>query len=171
MTHRADVPAPNATVQKGYDQIFQGIDQVISGFTDTYSPFMVTSPFPAIDSDYVLEDFDNGYRLTYKEGTSQIITMMTKTLVITETIVHATDFDSSIRPSFLTTADGYVLAGYDGDYKPTKTTTGVVKLSGTLEHRMVEGLRLPSRLYFDSSVDGAPNSTELTFTEYTIKKR
>ena len=109
--------------------------------------------------------------LTYKEGTSQIITMMTKTLVITETIVHATDFDSSIRPSFLTTADGYVLAGYDGEYKPTKTTTGVVKLSGNLEHRMVEGLRLPSRLYFDSSVDGAPNSTELTFTDYTIKKR
>jgi hypothetical protein len=172
VTHRADTPAPNAQSQTGYNQIFSGMDQVITGFMDTYKPFMVGSPFPAVDSDYVLEDFNNGYRLTYKEGaTTQVITLMSKTFVIAETIVHATDFDSSIKPSFLTTADGYVLAGYDGDYKPTKTATGVVKLMGTLEHRTVEGLRLPYKLYFDSSVDGAPNSTELTFTDYTIKKR
>jgi hypothetical protein len=172
VTHRTDVAAPNATVQKGYDQIFEGIDQVVTGFMDTYQPFMVGSPFPAVDSDYVLEDFENGYRLTYKEGAStQVITKMTKTLAIVESVVHAPDFDSIIRPSFTTTADGYVLAGYDADYKPTKTTTGVVRLTGTLDHGMVEGLRLPRKLYFDSSVDGTPNSTEITFTDYTIKKK
>ena len=171
VTHRADTPAPNAKSQAGYDQIFTGIDQVITGFMDTYKLFMENPPFPAVNSEYVLEDFNNGYRLTYRENQSDVITYMTKTFVITETIVNAPDFTSSIRPSFLTTAEGYVLAGYDGDYKPTKTTTGVVKLSGTLEHGMVEGLRLPKKLYFDSSMDGAPSSTELTFAGYTVKKR
>ena len=42
VTHRADTPAPNETSQKGYDQIFGGMDQVITGFYDTYNPFMIT---------------------------------------------------------------------------------------------------------------------------------
>src|SRR4030095_5188876 len=30
--HSADTPAPNPTVQGGYDQIFSGMDQMITGF-------------------------------------------------------------------------------------------------------------------------------------------
>ena len=172
VTHRADTPAPNEQSQRGYDQIFGGMDQVITGFMDTYKPFMVGSPFPEIQSDYLIEDFNNGYRLSYKEdANTQVITLMTKTFVITETVVHAADFDSTIKPTFLATADGYVLAGYDGDYVPSKTKTGAVKLIGALEHSFVNGLRMPKKLAFDSTVDGVPNATELTFTEYTIKKK
>lgn len=172
VTHRADTPAPNAQSQAGYDQIFGGMDQVINGFMDTYKSFMVGSPFPEADSVYTLEDFNNGYRLTYKEdATTQVITLMTKAFIITETVVHAKDFDSTIKPTFLATADGYVLAAYDGDYVPTMTKTGVVKLIGTIEHGFVNGLRLPKKLVFDSSVDGVPNATELTFTDYTVKKK
>jgi nicotinic acid phosphoribosyltransferase len=85
--------------------------------------------------------------------------------------VHAKDFDSTIKPTFLATGDGYVLAAYDGDYIPTMTKTGVVKLVGTMEHSFVNGLRLPKKLAFDSTVDGVPNATELAFTDYTIKKK
>ncbi len=172
MFHKADTPAPNAQSQAGYDQIFTGMDQVITGFMDTYKPFMVSSPFPEIDSTYTLEDFNNGYRLSYKEdATTQVITLMTKAFIITETVVHAKDFDSTIKPTFLATADGYVLAGYDGEYIPTATKTGVVKLIATMEHSFVNGLRLPKKLAFDSTVDGVPNATELTFTDYTIRKK
>jgi hypothetical protein len=132
---------------------------------------MMTSPFPAEDSEYTLEDSNNGYRLTYKEGQSQVITLMTRTFVITDTTVHGSDFDSTIRPTFMTTVDGYVLAAYDGDYLPTQSKTGVVKLSGSMEHSLVDGLRLVKKLAFDSRVDGVPNQTELTFTDYTIRKR
>jgi hypothetical protein len=172
VTHRADTPAPNAQSQAGYDQIFGGMDQVITGFMDTYKPFMVGSPFPEVDAAYTLEDFNNGYRLTYKDDAkTAVMTLMTKAFVITETVVHAADFDSTIKPSFLATADGYVLAGYDGDYVPTMTKTGVVKLIGTIEHSFVNGLRMPKKLAFDSKVDGVPNATELTFTDYIIQKK
>jgi hypothetical protein len=171
ITHRADVPAPNAQAQSGYDQIFTGMDQAISGFMDTYQMFMVTLPFPAVNGDYVVEDAPYGYRLTYKDGNSDIVTRMTKSFAITEMIVSAADFDSSIRPSFATTDGLLVLGSYDGEYRPTKTKTGVVKLSTQIEHTVVDGLRLPRKVAIKSSIDDAPNSTELTFTEYTIKKR
>lgn len=172
VTHRADTPAPNAQSQAGYDQIFGGMDQVITGFMDTYKPLMIGSPFPEVASAYTVEDFNNGYRVSYKEdATTQVITLMTKAFIITETVVHAKDFDSTIKPTFLATADGYVLAGYDGDYVPTMAKTGVVKLIGTVEHSFVNGLRMPKKLHFDSTVDGVPNATELTFTDYTIQKK
>jgi hypothetical protein len=172
ITHRADVPAPTEQAQRGYDQIFTGIDQVLTGFMDTYKPFMVGSPFPGVSADYVLEDADNGYRLSYKEdATTDIVTRMTKTFAIIETKIHTPEWDSTVRPTFMTTPEGYVLAGYDGDYVPANGAKGVVKLNGKIEHGEVEGLQLPVRLTFSSATDGTPMRAELTFTEYTVKKK
>src|SRR5205814_1498182 len=84
ITHRADRLAPNAKSQAGLEQIFSGIDQAITGFMDVYKLFMAGSPFPAVSADYLLEDFNNGYRLTYKKDQSDVITSMTKSFVITE---------------------------------------------------------------------------------------
>jgi hypothetical protein len=170
VTHRADTPAPNETSQKGYDQIFTGMEQVITGFYDTYSPFMITSPFPAVDGDYTVEDIDIGYRVTYKEGASSVLTRMTKTFAIIDTTVNAADFDSVIKPAFSTTEQGYVMSGYNGYYKP-KTGPGTTLLDGTLEQQMVDGLRMMKKLHFDSSVDGVKNQTEVVFTDYIIKKK
>jgi hypothetical protein len=171
ITHRADIPAPNAQAQSGYDQIFTGMDQAISGFMDTYQLFMVTSPFPAVNGDYVVEDAPYGYRLTYKDGNSDVVTRMSKSFAIIEMIVNAPDFDSSIRPSFTTTDGLFVLANYDGEYRPTKTKTGVVKLSAQIEHTVVDSLRLPRKVAIRSSIDEAPAQTNLTYSDYTIKKR
>jgi hypothetical protein len=173
VSHRADVPAPNEQSQRGYDQIFTGIDQTLNGFFATYSPFMVTSPFPAVNGAYTLEDSSNGYRLTYEEdnGKTDVVTRFTKTLAIIDMTVDTAEFLSVITPTFLTTADGFVLAGYRGTYKPKQSRTGVVILEATIEHRVVDGLRLPSRLSLDSSLDDVPNQTELTFADYFINKR
>jgi hypothetical protein len=170
VTHSSDTPAPNPTVQSGYDQIFAGMEQVVGGFFATYRPFMILSPFPEVDSEYTLEDFENGYRLIYKEGTSSVITRLTKTFAIIDLPVNAVEFDSVIRPTFSTTADGYVMSGYEAYYKP-KTGTGVTLLTGTIDHEVVDGFRLPKRLHFDSSVDGVANKTEILFTGYLVKKR
>jgi len=171
VTHRADTPAPNDTSQKGYDQIFGGMEQVITGFYDTYSPFVVTSPFPEVESEYTVEDIDIGYRVSYKEGTStSVVTRMTKTFAIIDSVVNAADFDSVIKPVFTTTEQGYVMTAYNGYYKP-KTGPGTTLLDCTMEQQMVDGLRMMKKLHFDSSVDGAKNQTELTFADYVIKKK
>jgi hypothetical protein len=146
------------------------MEQVITGFYDTYNPFMITSPFPSVDSDYTVDDIDIGYRVSYKEGTSSVVTRMTKTFAIIDTTVNATDFDSVIKPAFGTTEQGYVMSGYNGYYKP-KTGAGTTLLDGTIDHQVVDGLRVPKKLHFDSSVDGVKNQTELVFADYIIKKR
>jgi len=171
VTHSADTPAPNETSQKGYDQIFTGMDQVITGFYDTYSPFMLTSPFPTVESEYTVEDIDIGYRVAYKENvTTSVVTRMTKTFAIIDTTVNAPDFDSVIKPVFTTTEQGYVMTGYNGYYKP-KTGPGTTLLDGTMEQQMVDGLRMMKKLHFDSSVDGVKNQTEVVFADYIIKKK
>jgi hypothetical protein len=170
VTHRADVAAANETVQKGYDQIFGGMEQVVSGFFATWGPFVLTTPFPPVAGEYQLEDFEDGYRLTWMEGTARVVSRLTRKLNIVETSVNGPGFDSTIRPTFASTEQGFVLAGYVADYKP-KSGTGVTHLAAVVEHQVVDGLRVPRRVSFDSNVDGTPNKTEVVFSEYVIKRR
>jgi hypothetical protein len=168
--HRADTPPPNEQASNGFNQIYSGMNQAVSGFFDTWSVFMLTSPFPETESDYLLEDLGAEYRLSYKEGTSDVVTSMNKELVITEIKVTSPEFVSSIRPQFSRTAGKFVLTGYDGDYRPT-SGPGAVKLNVKLDYQAVRGLQLPNRLRMDSVYDGTPTQMELVFGDYQVKTR
>src|SRR5689334_22858356 len=76
--HRADTPPPNEKAAAAFNQIYSGMDQAVSGFFETWSMFMLTSPFPEANSDYQLEDLGSEYRLSYKEGSANIVTSMNK---------------------------------------------------------------------------------------------
>src|SRR5262245_54208361 len=172
VTHRSDTPAPNEAVQKGYDQIFNGMDQVIEGFFQTYTPFMITSPFPSIDGDYRVDDIENGYVVAWKEDrdTTSITTRITRTFAITDMVINSTEFDALIKPTFSTSTDGYVLAAYNGFFKP-KAGNGTVLIDCSIEHQLVDGFRLVRKLTFSSSVDGSPNKTEIAFSNYSVKRK
>ncbi|MGZ4854248.1 MAG: hypothetical protein ACXVKH_03410 [Candidatus Angelobacter sp.] len=168
VTHHADTAPGNEQQRQGFDQIYSGMDQAVSGFFATWSLFMLNSPFPSADSEYELEDLGTQYRLSYKDGKSDVITMMGKNLIITDIKVNSTEFVSSVRPQFVHTAKGFVLAGYDADYKPT-SGPGVVKLTVKIDHEPVSGLQLPFGLVLDSVMDGAPTHMELAFSEHEVK--
>jgi hypothetical protein len=166
--HRTDVEAPNEKVKQGFEQIYSGIDQAVSGFFATWSLFMLNSPFPESGSAYQLEDLGSQYRLSYKEGTSSIVTLMGKDLVISEINVTSPDFVSTVKPQVRKTESGFILVGYVGDYTPT-AGAGVVHLNVKIEHNAVSGLQLPLTLIADSTLDGAPTHMELAFSEYQVK--
>lgn len=168
VSHRADADPPNEQVRQGFEQIYSGIDQAVSGFFATWSLFMLTSPFPAADSDYNLEDLGSQYRLSYKDGTSDVVTLMNKDLVITEIKVNSPQFISTVKPQIARTAKGFVLTGYIGDYTPT-SGPGVVHLDVKIKNGDVSGLQLPVTLTADSVYDGAPTRMELAFSEHQIK--
>ena len=94
--------------------------------------------------------------------------MMSKNLIITDLKVNSTGFNSSVRPQFVHTPKGFVLTGYDADYKPT-SGPGVVKLAVKIDHHPVNGLQLPDSLVLDSVMDGAPTHMELAFSEFAVK--
>lgn len=168
--HRADTPAPNEKAAAAFNQIYSGMDQAVSGFFETWSMFMLSSPFPETDSEYQLEDLGAEYRLSYKDGPAEVVTSMSKDLVITEIKVTSPEFFSSIRPQLSRTPKGFILSGYAADYRPT-SGPGVVKLDVKLDYQDVQGLQLPRKLNLDSVYDGSPNQMELVFSDYQVKTR
>ena len=168
VTHHTDTPPSNEQQRQGFDQIYSGMDQAINGIFATWSMFMLNSPFPSSDSDYKLEDLGTQYRLSYKDGASDVITMMGKNLIITDIKVTSAEFSSSVRPRFVHTAKGFVLTSYDADYNPT-SGPGVVKLTLKIDHEPVSGLQLPVSVVLDSVMDGAPTHVELAFSDHEVK--
>jgi hypothetical protein len=167
VTHHTDVEPANQQQRQGFDQIYSGLDQAITGFFTTWSVFMLSPPLPAIDSVYQVEDLGEQYRISYKDGESDVITTMGKDLIITEVKVNSKDFISSVRPQLTRTAKGFVLSGYSADYKPT-SGAGVVKLDLKIQNQPVQGLQLPANLVLDSVLDGEPTHMELAFSEHQV---
>jgi hypothetical protein len=168
VTHQTDAAPSNEQQRKGFEDIYSGMDQAINGFFTTWELFMLNSPFPAADRPYTLENLGTQYRLSYKDGAADVVTMMNKSLIITDIKVNSPDFNSSVRPQFVHTPKGFVLTGYDADYKPT-SGSGVVKLALKIDHQPVSGMQLPVSLVMDSVMDGAPTHMELAFSEFAVK--
>ncbi len=169
MTHHTDTEPPNEQVKKGFEDIYSGINQATSGFFATWSLFMLTSPFPEAESDYKLDDLGTQYRLSYKDGASDVVTLIGKDLAVREITVDTAEFNSVIKPQLSKTASGFMLAGYEGDYTP-KAGKGAVHLNVKINHAPVNGMQLPVTLIADTSLDGTPSHMELAFADYQIKK-
>jgi hypothetical protein len=168
VTHHTDVEPANQQQREGFDQIYSGLDQAVSGFFATWSMFMLNAPLPATESDYQVEDLGREYRINYKDGAADVVTLIRKDLTISEVNVTSADFISSVRPQLTRTGKGFVLSGYTADYKPT-TGPGVVKLDVKIDYQAVSGLQLPVNLIADSVLDGAPTHIELAFSEHEVK--
>jgi hypothetical protein len=167
VTHHTDTEPANEQQRQGFDQIYSGMDQAITGFFTTWSVFMLSPPLPAADSVYQLEDLGVQYRISYKDGPSDVITTMGKDMIITEVKVNSKDFISSVRPQLTRTAKGFVLSGYSADYKPT-SGSGVVKLDLKIRNEAVNGLQLPANLVLDSVLDGEPTHMELALSDHQV---
>jgi hypothetical protein len=170
VTHN-DVAAPNDKSAEGMKQVYSGMEQMLSGFFQTWTPFMLSDPFPDADTDYKLEDLGTQYRLTYVEtGKSNIETLMGKDFAISEMKVATAEFDSTIRPRFEKTAKGFVLIGYDAEYQG-KGDPNTMRLKIGIDNREVNGLAMPSKLDVTVWSGGTTNQIELDFTECKVEKQ
>jgi hypothetical protein len=167
VTHHTDTEPANEQQRQGFDQIYSGMDQTITGFFTTWSVFMLSPPLPAADIEYELEDLGTQYRISYKDGESDVVTTMGKDMIITEVKESSKDYISFVRPELTRTAKGFVLSGYTADYKPT-SGHGVVKLDLKIQNQAFSGLQLPANLVLDSVLDGEPTHMELAFSEHQV---
>jgi len=163
VTHTTVAPE-NGEVAKGLDQIYTGMEQMTTGFFDTWAPFMISTPFPEVDSEYVLADQGDHWNLSYKEGlTTDVATTMSKDLVIRELKVNTPQFSSSMRPHFTRGPQGLLLAGYEADYRgrsPGDTT----ELRVGITYQDVNGFQLPQKLNVSGSQGGAAFQVEVAFS-------
>ncbi len=168
VTHHTDTEPVNEQQRQGFDQIYSGMDQTINGFFTTWSVFMLSPPLPPTGIEYQLEDLGAQYRISYKDGASDVVTTMGKDMIITEVKENSPNYISSIKPQLTRTAKGFVLSGYSADYTPT-SGKGVVKLDLKIQNQPVNGLQLPANLVLDSVLDGEPTHIELALSEHQVK--
>src|SRR5689334_21564477 len=72
VTHN-DISAENEQMAKGLGQIYSGMEQMTTGFFQTWSVFSMSPALPEIGGDYQLQKTGAEYRLTYKDGTADVI--------------------------------------------------------------------------------------------------
>jgi len=62
LTHQTDnTPTDQASIEN-MNHTISGVEQVLSGFSQTVAPFLFTSPFPEVESAYELEEQGDQYR-------------------------------------------------------------------------------------------------------------
>ena len=162
VTHTTITPI-NDEMAKGLNQIYGGMEQMVSGFFDTWSPFMITSPFPEPDGEYELEERPGQWNLSYKDGSANVATAIGKDLAIRELKVTTTEFNSTIQPRFSGSPRGFLLTGYQAEYygkSPGQTT----KLRVDILYQEVNGLQLPRKLSLGGSYGAVPFQVEVTFS-------
>jgi hypothetical protein len=170
LTHQTDnTPADKASIE-GMNQTISGVEQVLSGFSQTLAPFLFTSPFPEVESTYELQDQGEQYRLSYKEGQFDVVTIMKKDFAVVEMKVSGPELNASVKPELTSTPKGFLVTGYQATYQSGSGTESY-QLSVRIDYKEVEGFQVPAKLGVDATVNGATHKMELQFTDYQIKKK
>jgi hypothetical protein len=127
---------------------------------------VLTSPFPEVTGEYNLEELENQYHLSYKDGSAAARTTMSKKdLVMSEIKVDSPRFKSVIKPQFTKSAQGLLLSGYEATYQGAGGGA-TVQLNVLIENQSVSGFELPHKLNLGGSYQGTPFPMELTFGDY-----
>jgi hypothetical protein len=162
VTHN-EVSAENAEVAKGLSQIYSGMEQMTTGFFQTWSAFSISPALPEIDGDYQLDKTAPEYRLSYKDGTADIVTLLNRDLAISSLKTTTSEFDSTITPQFKKTAKGLLMIGYQATYKG-KSAADATELQIAIDYQAVDQLQLPQKLDLKGTYGGSAFHVEVTFS-------
>ena len=164
-----EVPSENDQQAKGLSQIYSGMEQMTTGFFQTWSSFVVTPALPTPGADFQLEGTGSGYRLTYNDGSADVVTTIGKDFEISQLKISTKEFVSTLEPQFKKTAKGLLLSGYHGDYQDIGSADKT-DLHVNLDYQDVEGLQLPRTLNLKGTYGPTPFAVEVTFSGCHVTK-
>jgi hypothetical protein len=169
LTHQSDYAPTDEKSIANLNQTVSGMEEVLTGFSHTISPFLLTSPFPKTDGDYKLDEKQDGYQLSYRDGRFDVETTMRKDFAIVQIKVASPEFKGTITPQLVKTDLGFLMTSYEGTYQPA--SGGAMRVSARIDYKAVEGLQLPSNLKINTANGDNVHSIEFQFSEYQLKKR
>jgi hypothetical protein len=165
VSRKSELAAPNQQIAERLRRATAAVEQVLTGFFQTWSMFF-GPPFPTPDDKSLkLEDLDGQYRITGKQGQAEIFESMNRELMITEMKVAVPGTEITLLPKFSRLPKGYVFIGYEGT---TKTASGTMAVEVTIENQEVEGFGLPKTVTVNV---GGNIRIPLDFRSCEIKKR
>jgi hypothetical protein len=166
LTHDAKALPPDQV--EGVEKIFKGMNSSVAGFFRTWSIFMLTSPFPATDSDFNFERRSNGFRFSQRQNDLDVAIETDSEFTITEIRVVAADRTSSLKPVLEKTPAGLMLKGYTASSRGSDGSNTTVQAS--LEYELVSGLQLLHKVKLDTNFHGAAAKFEWAFADYRVSK-
>lgn len=169
LTHN-ELTDQNEDMIAALKQIYGGMEQMASGFFDTWKLFMLNTPFPEINSDYGLQAAGPQYRLTYRDGLADVVTTMGRDFAISDLKVTTTEFDSDIQPQFTKSPKGFLFSAYDATYQ-SKNPGEATQLKVRIGYQEVEGLELLQQLDLSGSYGDKPFAVQLTFSDCKVTKK
>jgi hypothetical protein len=170
MDHHAGTTPPDQKSADSFDRIFKGMDEAVSRFVATWSIFMLTSPFPEIESDYEVIEVAGQYHFSHKDGATEVLTITDKDFMIIEIKVSGAGFSASLKPVLQKMTGGLILRGYAANYE-TPSGARNTQLIVRLDYQEISGLQLPRRVNLDTVYEGRPAQIEWLFTDYKVKVR
>jgi len=151
-------------------QIYGGMEQMTSGFFETWSLFMLEHPLPEVESEYQLEAMGPEYQLSYKDGSASVVTRMSRDFAISNLKVTSPQFNSSIQPKFNKIPKGFVFAAYEASYS-SNSPTDATQLSVQIGYQQVDGLQIIKQLNLSGTYGGSPFAVELAFSDCKVTKK
>ena len=149
-------------------QIHDHVQRLLSSFFGTWAFFMIGSPFPQLQ--IRVESGQNGYRLSYRVQSTDVILSLSPDFLITEGQLFDSNAKRTIRPVFQKTAEGFVLLGYHTIFEPkdqgNKTTIDTI-----IDYHDVGGMKLPGRIHIKGMYGPEPIEAELKFDQYVLTSR
>ena len=169
LTHN-ELTGQSEEMNKALGQIYSGMEQMASGFFDTWSLFMIDHPFPEVTSEYQLEAPPQQYRLSYKDGPASVVATMSRDFAITDLKVTSPQFESTIQPRFAKITRGFLFTAYNASYH-SSAPGDETKLSVQIAYQDVSGLQIIKQLNLSGSYGGSPFAVELAFSNCKATKK
>ncbi len=162
VTHNELTPE-NAQVAKGLKDIYSGTEQMASGFFQTWSGYMIVPLLPEAGHDFALEAAGSGFRITYKDGTADVVTQIGQDYAITEQNIKTSDFDAVIKPQFKKSPKGYILTAYQATYRGANGTDATA-LDVTIAYQDVNAMQFPQEILLSGSYGSTPFKAKVAFS-------
>jgi hypothetical protein len=171
LTHQLDVVPTDPQTLENYNQTISGVEEVLSGFSQSVAPFLLTTIFPSqSDASFSMETRDSLHHVKYKDGQSDVSVTLKEDLAITDLRVVSPELTATMRPQFTKTAKGYLISAFMGEYQYAKDAA---KSSVTMEieYAEVQGMNLPSKLRVNTVAGDQSHKMVFDFKNHEVKKR
>jgi len=169
VTH-PDIQSTDAASADRARRVANGIEQLVSGFLQSWAFLGVATPLPETDSDYQVTSVGGKYHLAYHEGVALVQTTIGPDFDVEEVNYGGPEISAIMHPRWLNTPRGFLLSGYAGDTemkgKPEK-----MHLDIRIDYQTVDGLPLPSVVKGSTSTPDGPVDINVDFVNYQVKKR
>jgi len=162
VTHN-ELAAENEQVASGLRRVYSGMEQMASGFFQTWSAYTISPALPNLTTTFQLEEVGPDFRITYKDGAADVTTTMGPDYAISVMRVKTAEFDSTIKPQFKKILRGLLLSGYQAVYRGA-TPAEATELDVTIDYQEINGLQFPQEISLAGSYGTTAFKVKVNFT-------